>query len=76
MTPTLYHDGCNVCLDIARALQATMPGLALVDLALDPDAAFDAMALGVRDLPCLVVDGRVLPVAPHSVIDDVAAAHG
>ena len=73
MTPTLYHDGCDVCLDIARVLQATMPGLAVVDLGLDPDAAFDAMALGVLDLPCLVADGRVLPVAPHSRIDDVAA---
>jgi glutaredoxin len=73
MTPTLYHDGCNVCLDIARVLQACTPGLAVIDLGLDPDAAFDAMALGVRDLPCLVVDGRVLPVAPHSRIDDVAA---
>jgi hypothetical protein len=73
MTPTLYHDGCNVCLDIARVLQATMPGLAIIDLGLTPDAAFDAMALGVHDLPCLVVDGRVLPVAPHSRVDDVAA---
>jgi hypothetical protein len=73
MTPTLYHDGCNVCLDVARVLQTTMPGLAVIDLGLDPDAAFDAMALGVRDLPCLVVDGRVLPVAPHSRIDEAAA---
>jgi glutaredoxin len=73
MTPTLYHDGCNLCLDIARVLQAAMPGLAVVDLGLAPDLASDALAHGVRDLPSLVVDGRVLPVAPHSGIADVGA---
>ena len=44
MTPTLYHDGCNVCLDIARVLQATMPGLAVVDLGLAPHSRIDDVA--------------------------------
>lgn len=73
--PILFHDGCTLCLDIARTLGATMPGLRVVDLGRDPDAAFEASGLGVRSLPSLVLGGLVLPVAPHSDIADIGAAH-
>ena len=69
--PTLFHDGCNICLDIAGALGATMPGLRIVDLSLDGDAAFEAIGRGVSTLPCLVIGKRVLPIAPHSDIADI-----
>lgn len=68
---TLYHDGCALCLDIARILRATIADLRVIDLGLDPDAAFEAIGLGVRALPCLVVGGKLLPLAPHSDIADI-----
>lgn len=69
--PVLYHDGCALCLDIASILRATIAGLRVVDLGLDPDAAFEAIGLGVRELPCLIVGGKLMPIAPHSDIADV-----
>jgi glutaredoxin len=69
--PTLFNDGCNVCLDIAATLGATMPGLRVIDLGIDSDAAFEAIERGVRALPCLVIGAQVLPIAPHSDIADI-----
>ncbi|WP_306394300.1 hypothetical protein [Telluria beijingensis] len=62
----LYHDGCRLCLDIARTLASAMPGLVVVDLGLHPDLACQAAARGVSELPSLVIGAKVLPVAPHS----------
>jgi len=64
--PTLYHDGCRLCLDIARTLGAVIPGLRVVDLCLYPGLAPQAKERGVVELPSLVIGARVLPVAPHS----------
>ena len=63
---TLYHDGCRLCLDIARTLGAVIPGLRVVDLCLDPGLAPQAKERGVVELPSLVINAKVLPVAPHS----------
>lgn len=62
----LYHDGCRLCLDIARTLAGAMPGLVVVDLGLHPDLSGQAGARGVTELPSLVIGTKVLPVAPHS----------
>lgn len=62
----LYHDGCRLCLDIARTLSSAMPGLCVVDLGLHPDLSGQAGAHGVTELPSLVIGSKVLPVAPHS----------
>lgn len=64
--PTLYHDGCRLCLDIARTLGAVIPGLRVVDLCLYPGLAPQAKERGVVELPSLVIGAKVLPVAPHS----------
>lgn len=64
--PILYHDGCRLCLDIARTLAARMPGLRVVDLCLHPGLAPQAKERGVVELPSLVIGTKVLPVAPHS----------
>jgi hypothetical protein len=67
--PILYHDGCNICLDIAQTLGGTIPGLHIVNLGLQPELAPQASAWGVVDLPSLVIGGKVLPVSPHSRVD-------
>lgn len=70
-SPVLYHDGCNVCLDIARTLMSTMPGLEIVDLQLHPEKKIEAAAIGIVALPCLVVGSKLMPVAPHSQLADI-----
>ena len=65
-TPILYHDGCRLCLDIARTLAAVIPGLRVVDLCLHPGLTPQAKERGVIELPSLVIGAKVLPVAPHS----------
>lgn len=69
--PILYHDGCNICLDIAHALSSTMPSLKVVDLKLHPEMKSDAAARGIVALPCLVIEEKVLPIAPHSELVDI-----
>ena len=69
----LYHDGCRLCLDIARTLSGAMPGLFVIDLGLHPDLASQAAARGVIELPSLVIGSKVLPVAPHSDLAHVGA---
>lgn len=67
--PVLYHDGCRLCLDIARTLGATIPGLVVVDLGQDPGSKPQAVARGVVELPSLVIGAKVLSIAPHSRVD-------
>lgn len=69
--PMLFHDGCNVCLDIARTLLSTMPNLEIVDLKLYPEKKPEAAAKGIVALPCLVVGNKLMPVAPHSQLADI-----
>lgn len=72
--PVLYHDGCRLCLDIARTLGGAIPGLLVIDLGLEPALAPQATQRGVVALPSLVIGGKVLPVAPHSDLAHVGAA--
>ena len=69
--PILFHDGCNVCLDISKTLLITIPGLSVVDLGLYPRFKAEALARGVEQLPSLVVGKKVLPISPHSDIDHI-----
>jgi len=70
-TPILFHDGCNVCLDISKTLSATIPGLAVIDLSKLPQFKKEAVERGVSHLPSLVIGEKVLPVSPHSDIDHI-----
>ena len=72
--PILYHDGCRLCLDIARTLGESISGLLIVDLGLEPALAPQATGRGVVALPSLVIGGKVLPVAPHSDLAHVGGA--
>lgn len=71
--PVLFHDGCNVCLDIAQTLLLTIPGLSSIDLGVHPHFKAAALARGVEQLPSLVVGKKVLPISPHSDIGHIGA---
>lgn len=71
----LFHDGCNVCLDIAQTLGLSMPGLTVIDLGMRPELKDAAVARGVTVLPSLVLGATVIPVTPHSDIADIGAGH-
>lgn len=73
VVPVLFHDGCNICLDIAVTLNLTVPGLRIVDLGLQPQFTSEAMARGVEQLPSLVVGAKVLLISPHSDIAHIGA---
>lgn len=74
MANVLYHDGCGVCLGIARTF-ATTPGMTveIVDLGVDRHRAAEAQAAGVTRLPSLVIGGTVLRLEDHSDIGHVLA---
>lgn len=69
---TLYHDGCKVCLSVVE----TMTGVfdndrhLLTVINLDEQRGFTAQAeaAGVKRLPSLVIDGKVLEIQPHAPI--------
>jgi hypothetical protein len=73
--PILFHDGCGLCLDIAQTLLGSMPGLTVVDLGLNPGMKDQAALRGVSSLPCLAIGDKLLPIAPHSALSDIGAAH-
>lgn len=65
----LYHDGCNICLATAATFSATIPGLEIVDLSIATSRTDEAKAAGVRELPSLLLSGKVFTISPHSKID-------
>ncbi|WP_416047051.1 hypothetical protein [Cupriavidus basilensis] len=69
---TLYHDGCNLCLAIESSFKRMMgDGLNFesINLGLDNARSEEAARLGVKRLPSLVIDGKVLRVDDHSSIE-------
>lgn len=69
---TLYHDGCNICLEIESSfLQIVGNNSAFesVNLGLDPSRGAEAAQLGVTRLPSLVIDGKVIRIEDHSPIE-------
>ena len=70
-TPILFHDGCKLCLDIAKTLLSAVPGLTVIDLSKLPQFKKEAIERGVFRLPSLVIGEKVLPVSPHSDTDQV-----
>lgn len=69
--PILFHDGCHICLDIAKTLKDTIPGLAVINLSKLRQFRNEARERGVERLPSLVVRRKVLAIAPHSGIDHI-----
>ena len=68
----LYHDGCAICLSIAGAF-ASAHGLQveIVNLGTDSSRAGEALAFGVKRLPSLVINGKVMRIEDHSPIEHV-----
>lgn len=64
----LFHDGCNICLDVAATFTKVMEVLEVVDLGQHPERADEARRLGVDALPAIVIDGKVFPLNPHSTL--------
>lgn len=67
---TLFHDGCNICLNIeatmALVFATPLHRYEAVDLSLQDDRRGEAEALGIVRLPSLVIDGKVLRLDDHS----------
>jgi hypothetical protein len=72
-TIVLYHDGCNVCQSISATMTAAFyaphQGFESVDLSIAKDRGAEASALGIKRLPSLVINGRVLRLEDHSPLD-------
>ena len=64
---SLYHDGCNICLEIAATFSEAMK-LEVVDLSIATDRVDEAKDTGVTLLPSIVIDGKVYAINPHSDI--------
>lgn len=71
---TLYHDGCNVCLSvvetITKLVDPTRIALRVINLDVERAQTEEAEMVGVRRLPSLVLDGTVLEISPHAVIEE------
>ncbi|EJC62705.1 hypothetical protein MJ863_16185 [Alcaligenes ammonioxydans] len=70
---TLFHDGCNICLDINTLLSQIFSTPAhhyqAFNLSEQKECVADALAAGVTRLPSLLIDGRVLRLDDHSPIE-------
>lgn len=70
---TLFHDGCGVCLGISETFVGLFDPAEVtfesVDLGRNRARLDEAEATGVTELPALVIDGRVLPIEPHSDLE-------
>lgn len=72
--PILFHDGCGICLELARTLSGIIAGLAVIDLSKLPLFKQEAQERGVRQLPSLVIGTKVYTVSPHSDIGQLGPA--
>ena len=72
----LFHDGCGICQVISSTMAIAFAGAGrhfeAVNLAQERGRAGQAIALGVRRLPSLVIDGKVMRLEDHSPIEHYA----
>lgn len=63
-TAKFYHAGCPVCVEaetvVMRYLDAAKVDIEVIHLGADKSRLAEAEAAGVRSVPALVIDGRVL----------------
>ena len=71
---TLYHDGCSICLSVvdavARLIDGSRHDLHVIDLGKERELATQAQAAGVKRLPSLILDGKVIEIDPHAPITE------
>lgn len=69
---TLYHDGCKVCLSVVDTMTGIFDNdthsLTVINLDDQRELTAAAEAAGVKRLPSLVIDGKVLEIQPHAPI--------
>lgn len=69
---TLYHDGCKVCLSVVETMTGLFDNdrrsLTVINLEAHGELVASAEAAGVKRLPSLVIDGKVLEIQPHAPI--------
>ena len=72
----LFHDGCNICQSISATMIATFSGedfdFESVNLAENKERGAQAKSLGIKRLPSLVIDGKVMRLEDHSPIEHYA----
>jgi hypothetical protein len=71
-TALLYHDGCKICLSVVAVMsklfdQANM-SLTIINLETDAQYTAAAEAAGVKKLPSLIFENKVLEIMPHAPI--------
>lgn len=76
-TSLLYHDGCKICLSVVASVsslfeQAGLP-LTVVDLSAQPELTAAAENAGVKTLPTLLHEGKVLEILPHAPVAEFRA---
>lgn len=75
---TLYHDGCKVCLSVVETMAGLFDNdrhsLTVVNLDERRELVAPAEAAGVKRLPSLVIDGKVLEIQPHASIAEFRQA--
>ncbi|MGO4327641.1 hypothetical protein AB4Z48_25425 [Cupriavidus sp. 2TAF22] len=68
----LYHDGCKICLSVVETMTGLFDNdrhsLTVVNLEEHGELTASAEAAGVKRLPSLVIDGKVLEIQPHAPI--------
>lgn len=69
---TLYHDGCKVCLSVVDTMMGIFDNdrhsLTVINLDNERELTAAAEAAGVKRLPSLVIDGKVMEIQPHAPI--------
>ena len=69
----LFHDGCNLCLSIADTVSSFINTekyrYESVNLGVSKARGQEAKDMGVKRLPSLVIDGKVMKIDDHSPIE-------
>jgi hypothetical protein len=68
----LFHDGCNVCLSISTSISSFVDlktyDYESINLQDTRSRVHEAIELGVKRLPSLVIDGKVIKLDDHTPI--------
>ena len=69
----LYHDGCNICQDISATMSVAFAAdnhqFESINLSKHKARAVEAVAIGIKRLPSLVINGKIMRLEDHSPIE-------
>ena len=73
----LFHDGCNLCLSIEETvsdfINTEKYHYESVNLGISNERGQEAKNMGVKRLPSLVINGKVMEIDDHSPIESYIA---